>query len=349
MERTVCVIILAILMASVFASSNIKEARAGTVTVPDDYATIQEAINNANPGDTIFVQDGTYEESLTINKDSLTLVGKNRGAFVNGTVSISADNVTVKGLTIIWDTVFNYGMGVPTDYLTYPVITLENCNYTMIMDNTIGGYGVFIEWAPGWGDFEIGGVGCLISEGEGNELRGNDIGRVRGCALSLVLYEGENDLIVGNDLYGGFYAYAAEFFICNDTSVYHNNFYGMHGCVASWVYNSSWDNGYSSGGNYWSDYTGVDANGDGVGDTPYVIDADNQDRYPFMNPWKPLLGDMNEDNAVNILDIVAIASIYGGKQGEPTWNPSVDIAAPYGVIDICDLVTCAAHYGEKYP
>jgi hypothetical protein len=31
----------------------------------------------------------------------------------------------------------------------------------------------------------------------------------------------------------------------------------------------------------------VDANGDGIGDTPYVIDTDNQDHYPLINPWTP--------------------------------------------------------------
>ncbi|MCW4024864.1 MAG: right-handed parallel beta-helix repeat-containing protein [Candidatus Bathyarchaeota archaeon] len=43
-----------------------------------------------------------------------------------------------------------------------------------------------------------------------------------------------------------------------------------------------WDDGQV--GNYWSDYTGVDANGDGIGDTPYIIDEKNQDRYPLMLP-----------------------------------------------------------------
>ncbi|MFW6117077.1 MAG: right-handed parallel beta-helix repeat-containing protein [Thermoproteota archaeon] len=46
-----------------------------------------------------------------------------------------------------------------------------------------------------------------------------------------------------------------------------------------------WD--YGEQGNYWDDYNGIDANGDGVGDTPYVIDEYNQDNYPLMSPTEP--------------------------------------------------------------
>ena len=47
-------------------------------------------------------------------------------------------------------------------------------------------------------------------------------------------------------------------------------------------YTNSWDNGGE--GNYWSDYVGIDDNSDGIGDTPYVIDENNIDNYPLMEP-----------------------------------------------------------------
>jgi parallel beta-helix repeat protein len=78
---------------------------------------------------------------------------------------------------------------------------------------------------------------------------------------------------------------------------YHNNFINNSAHASSGGWNSLnrmplpygrhvWDNGYPSGGNYWTGYNGTDADLDGIGDTPYVVSRyyNNTDNYPLMKP-----------------------------------------------------------------
>jgi parallel beta-helix repeat protein len=74
----------------------------------------------------------------------------------------------------------------------------------------------------------------------------------------------------------------------NNNQIYHNNFFGNTQNALDKCHNT-WDTTTPPGGNYWDDYTGVDANGDGIGDTPYPIPGEsNEDRYPYMDldGWK---------------------------------------------------------------
>jgi len=78
------------------------------IYVPDDYSTIQEAVNAANPGDTIIVRDGTYSENVDVNKEYLTIRSEN-GADVtiiqaanpdDHVFEVTVNYVNVSGLTV---------------------------------------------------------------------------------------------------------------------------------------------------------------------------------------------------------------------------------------------------------
>ena len=78
-------ILLAVLLMGTFAltpKSAEASSEANTINVPDDYHKIQEAINAANQGDTIFVKTGTYNEDYVALKKSVSLVGDNQKSLI---------------------------------------------------------------------------------------------------------------------------------------------------------------------------------------------------------------------------------------------------------------------------
>jgi nitrous oxidase accessory protein NosD len=68
----------------------------------------------------------------------------------------------------------------------------------------------------------------------------------------------------------------------NHNRIFHNAFYGNDVQAYDKGDSNVWEDGYPSGGNFWSDYEGFDANRDGLGDTAYPIGSNNSDRYPLM-------------------------------------------------------------------
>jgi parallel beta-helix repeat protein len=106
------------------------------------------------------------------------------------------------------------------------------------------------------------------------------------------LYLSSNNSIYGNNILSNNCGVRLQ--ACSNNSIYHNNFVNNTNQVYAVESTNIWDDGYPSGGNYWSNYAGLDSNRgvgqnqtgrDGIGDIPCVIDMNNTDRYPLMTEY----------------------------------------------------------------
>lgn len=369
------VVLLVLSLVLVSFHQNEVKAEANTVFVPDDYSTIQEAVEYAAEGDTVFVKNGVYRvddnTTLVISK-TLSLIGEDPentvilGAFSmypenDVAIRVAAPDVTLSGFTIkdcpVAIAIANYyaepypsgcrivnnnivnnsegirpqrndvfisgnnitgnkagitGSSTENVFITGNNITDNHYfginigmsrNVTICRNNISGnGGGInLIYYGPynvygnnitknGWGIRFA--EGCQNATVCGNNITQNDVGIV------LLIFPNGGDVAVsgvGNTVFGNLFIDNSEQVSQDETDFVLNSSWSMGTDIVLW------DNGTL--GNYWDDYTGVDENGDEIGDTPYIIDENNQDNYPSVNP--PDISSIPEFPSLAILPLLA--------------------------------------------
>jgi len=330
--------ILSILMLSVSLTWSLRfegEAQPSSdlIRVPTDYETIQAAINAANPGDSIIVAPGTYYENVVINK-TLSLMGETKEITIidgNGTgivVTINASNVNLSGFTITrsgqhpWtDSGIFISFGSANNNISnnivrenYHGVFFEATNGNVLSFNNISsntGRAIYLE--SSWRNTISANIISLNEQDTGIELFDSANNIIKANTVSengwggIYLQESSKNVILENTISSNYFV-GIYFETSSYNVLYRNNFVdnGLNelGQMYSFESSNTWDNGAE--GNYWNEYDGTDANGDGIGDTntPHL----EVDSYPLIEPWSSLRTFPADGNIITIFSNSTVAS-----------------------------------------
>jgi nitrous oxidase accessory protein len=265
-------------------------ADSSRIVVPDDYPTIQLAVDAANVGDTVFVRNGTYFENVIISK-ALTVIGEyNSSTIVDGSnlgpvFTVSGSYVRVANFTIQ-----NSGTAYPNSGIR----ALESSRWCVFSDNIIVNNFIGVLLSSSYADIlEENQIlnaqyGVYFLNAGGNRVTDNTISN---NYQGFVMFSSPSNIIVGNTVQNNTVGMSIS--ACSGNAIYYNNFNNRYQTIFyPNIYPNIWDNGYPAGGNYWNDYHGRDVyrgpyqnvtGSDGIGDVPYQMNANNTDNFPYMD------------------------------------------------------------------
>jgi parallel beta-helix repeat protein len=221
----------------------------------------------------------SYSSNSSISGNNITNNGAGIVLSYSSNSSISGNNITNNGAGIVLSYSSNSSISGNNITNNWDGIVLQySSNYNSISGNNITAHnrhGIVLSYSSNYNSISGNNI---TNNGDGIGLADSSYNSISG-----------NNITENNEFGIGLYS-------SSNNRFYHNNFIDNTQQVRIYTtgYANVWDDGYPSGGNYWSDYTGVDLNSgpyqnetgrDAIGDTPYVIDANNTDHYPLMNPW----------------------------------------------------------------
>lgn len=247
------------------------------------FTSIQTAINMATENETVYVFAGIYNETVKINK-TITVMGQNpQTTIIDGNNSGSVitifdtEKCNITGFTIQNSGHAHAGIDVQAKQ--------NNISNNIIIHNHFGISSKSYDSNTIFQNiFEYNDEYGVYLQSSNNNIVKNNVFRNNDCAMRVkARYNTITENKFENNSIGLHFCCFAE-----RNEAYRNNFINNSESQGlDSVDGATWYSVKDKQGNYWDDYKGADADGDGIGDTPYDINfqGTEQDKYPLMTPW----------------------------------------------------------------
>ena len=299
-------IIFTILSAGCIDPNNNNEHKQQPIIIQGkgEYTTINQAIENASENDLILIPPGTYAETIDLNISSLQIQGTDpektiiSGNKTGDVIHISADNITIQNISIknSGNGAYDAGVYIHASHVNIKNTIISYCYHGIYLhqdtnNNTIennvfsfshnGLYGIqtkhnIIENNVFHDNREYGMYIRFYSDENtiiNNTFEANDVGiRVKSSLENVIASNQFKDHIDK----GIYVCCGAKHNLFYQNVFINNTNHAYDSLDNNWFYNGK--------GNYWDDYTGSDANNDGIGDEPYEVDGGvNIDSFPLIS------------------------------------------------------------------
>jgi len=309
------------------------KAEPGTIYIRADGSVEPSGvpISNVNNTTYTFTSDVgasivVQRSNITINGNGNTLQGPGKGAGFNLT---RVSNVTVRNTNIK-----NFSFGIYLNLSSFNIITenkitnngngvwlIQKSKNNTISQNIIANQstdGIWIYGSTNYNNISRNNItnnvkGIYVSYCDYNIISRNNIAN-NNKGVSLEMRANDN-IVSENNITNNFHGINVDWsernaafgnnIIDNEHGyttwrsawdrIFHNNFINnTEQDNVGYSNFDTWDDGYPSGGNYWSHYNSADAKSgqyqnisgsDGIVDTAYTMDAQNQDNYPLTKPY----------------------------------------------------------------